>query len=89
MRPLVTALMTALLLVTGAPALHATVSVSIYRSEDQARQHCPRDVIVWLDLQNHVYYLNGQRWYGRGKNGAFACKGEADSAGAHSSLKGP
>lgn len=89
MRTLLVCLVAAFLSAAGATALRATVSVSIYPSADQARQHCPHDVIVWLNLQSHVYYLDGQRWYGRGTNSAYACKGEADAAGAHRSLKGP
>jgi hypothetical protein len=80
-------LLLAVLLMTGAPAVHAT-SLSIYGSEDQAQQHCPHDTIVWLNLPARVYYQKGQRPYGHGQHSAYACKAEADGAGARNSLNG-
>jgi hypothetical protein len=61
-------------------------SLSVYRSADQAQQHCPHDTIVWLNVATRVYYLKGARLYGHGQNSAYACKSEADGAGAHSAL---
>jgi hypothetical protein len=83
----------AALLATGlalgaAPAAKAG-SLSIYISEDQAQQHCPHDTIVWLNVTTRVYALKGQPVYGHGQKSAFACKAEADAAGARSALKGP
>lgn len=87
MRTILTALASAILMMMAAPALLAG-SLSIYTEEDQAQQHCPHDSIVWLDLPRRVYYLKGQRPYGHGKTGAYACKSEADGAGARNALNG-
>lgn len=78
----------AILLLVGTPAVQAASSSSLYTSEDQAQAHCPHDSIVWLNLPTRVYHFQGQRWYGRTKNGAYVCKREADAAGARSSLNG-
>jgi len=53
----------------------------LFPSEQQAQQHCPSDVVVWLNIPSGVYHFSGQRWYGATKNGAFVCKREADQAG--------
>lgn len=88
MRPTLAALVAASLSMAAAPAAQAG-SLSIYGSEVQAQQHCPHDTIVWLNLPSRVYYLKGQRAYGRGQQSAYACKAEADGAGARSALNGP
>ena len=59
-----------------------------FRYESQAQQHCPADVIVWLDLGKGIYYSKGQRRYGRGFTGSFVCRAEALSSGYHRSLLG-
>ncbi|HUN49623.1 MAG TPA: hypothetical protein VMU42_00835 [Candidatus Sulfotelmatobacter sp.] len=60
---------------TGTPAL------PLFPSEQQARQHCPADAVVWLNTQNGIYHFKGQRSYAHTRVGAFACKREADKAG--------
>ena len=48
-----------------------------FQTEDAAQQHCPKDVVVWLNVPTGVFHFKGQRWYGRTKSGAFVCKKEA------------
>jgi hypothetical protein len=57
--------------------------LTVYRTEEQAQTHCPKDAVVWLDAQSGLYYLKGQGSYGRSTAGRYACRGEADSAGMH------
>jgi hypothetical protein len=49
----------------------------LFRNADEAQRHCPIDSVVWLDLQRNTYYVPGQRRYGHGATGAFACREEA------------
>lgn len=53
----------------------------VFDTEQQAQQHCPSDVVVWLNIPSGVYHFKGQRWYGATKSGAYVCKKEADQAG--------
>ena len=88
LRKIIGAFLLAVLLVSGAPAAQAANPPPLFASEQQAQQHCPRDVVVWLNLPTHIYHLKGQRWYGRTKNGAYVCKQEAVEAGNRGSLNG-
>jgi hypothetical protein len=88
MRTILSTMVAVSLLITMGASAHAIASLSVYASEDQAQQHCPRDTIVWLNVETRAYSLKGQRSYGRGRNSAYACKSEADAAGARSSLNG-
>jgi hypothetical protein len=61
---------------------------TIFPTEEQAPQHCPRDTVVWLNLPTGIYHFKGERWYGRTKNGAFVCMKEADAAGDRATRNG-
>jgi hypothetical protein len=80
MRPrkvLAIALLTAL-----APAGSALAAdAALYQFEQQAKQHCPGDTIVWLSPASGTYTFPGERWYGSTKRGAFICRREGDLAG--------
>jgi hypothetical protein len=52
-----------------------------FPSEQAAMQHCPSDVVVWVNLPTQVYHFKGERWYGRTKDGTYVCKKEADAEG--------
>ena len=57
--------------------------LTVYRTEEQAQTHCPKDAVVWLDAQSGLYYLKGHGSYGSSTAGRYACRDEADSAGIH------
>ena len=59
-----------------------------FKTERQAQLHCPKDVVVWLNLSTGVYLMKGERWYGRGRHGAFVCKREAEASGNRVAVKG-
>jgi hypothetical protein len=66
----------------------AAAAFTLFAAEDEAKQHCPSDVVVWLNLPTHIYHWKGMRWYGNIKNGAYVCKTEADQNGNRGTLDG-
>jgi hypothetical protein len=60
----------------------------LFDTEDAAQAHCPKDVVVWLNIPSGIYHYKGERWYGRTKHGAFACEKEAIRAGDRASENG-
>jgi hypothetical protein len=63
-------------------------SLVSFSTESEAQQHCPKDVVVWLNLPTMIWHWKGQRWYANTKRGAFACKEEAAAAGARGTRNG-
>ena len=63
------------------PALH-------FHSEQEAKQHCPHDQVVWVNTKTGVYHLRGERWYGATKDGAYVCRKEADAEGDRATRNG-
>jgi hypothetical protein len=77
------------LALAGAPALAGVDgALTLFATEQQAQGHCPRDVVVWLNLPSGVYHFKGQRWYGRTRSGAYTCRLEADRAGDRATRNG-
>jgi hypothetical protein len=66
----------------------AVATLSYFTTENAAQSHCPRDVVVWLNIPSGIYHYKGERWYGRTKHGAFVCEKEAIAAGDRASLNG-
>jgi hypothetical protein len=60
----------------------------LFDTESAAQAHCPKDVVVWLNIPSGIYHYKGERWYGRTKHGAYACEKEAIKAGDRASLNG-
>jgi hypothetical protein len=52
-----------------------------FQFEAQAKQHCPSDTVVWLNVPTRIYHFKGMRWYGSTKSGAYVCRKEADAEG--------
>jgi hypothetical protein len=69
-----------LFLLSGVSTAHAN-SAQHFHSEQEARQHCPNDTVVWVNTKTGVYHLRGERWYGATKEGVFECRKEADAEG--------
>ncbi|HEV2677975.1 MAG TPA: hypothetical protein VGV37_25815 [Aliidongia sp.] len=63
----------------SAPALAADVAQ--YPTRPAAEEHCPGEVVVWVDLGTRVYYYRGQDNYGATKTGAYACQRDVKAAG--------
>jgi hypothetical protein len=50
-----------LLLLVGATTAAITAnSPPLFTNEQQAQQHCPADVVVWLNIPSGVYHFKGQ-----------------------------
>lgn len=78
-----------LVLISASAAVgNAANSLVLFATEQSAQQHCPSDVVVWLNLPTGIYHLKGQRWYGRTKRGAYVCKREADLNGDRETRNG-
>ena len=79
----------------GAFAAFLTVSYTCgavaqaqFPTEQQAQEHCQKDVVVWVNLPTGVYHFKGERWYGRTKSGVYVCQKEADHAGDRATRNG-
>jgi len=60
----------------------------VFDTESAAQAHCPKDVVVWLNIPSGIYHYQGERWYGPTKHGAYACEKEAIKAGDRASENG-
>ena len=60
----------------------------LFHTEHEAAQHCPNDVVVWVNTASGVYHFYGERWYANTKNGAYVCKSEADQSGYRATRNG-
>ncbi len=60
----------------------------LFSTDSAAQSHCPKDVVVWLNIPSGIYHYKGERWYGRTKHGAYACEKEAIKAGDRASENG-
>jgi hypothetical protein len=60
---------------------YANIPAQHFYSEQEAKQHCPSDTVVWVNLTTKVYHVKGERWYGATKDGAYVCRKEADAEG--------
>ena len=63
------------------PAYSRSPPSSHFHSEQDAKQHCPNDSVVWVNTKTGVYHLRGERWYGATKDGAYVCRKDADAEG--------
>jgi len=82
MRPILVALFLALVAVAPASAQQ------MFPTQQEAQQRCPQDVVVWLNIPTRIYHMQGERWYGATKNGAYVCEKEADAAGDRATRNG-
>jgi hypothetical protein len=63
-------------------------ALETFSEEGKAQQHCPKDIVVWLNLPTMIWHYKGQRWYANTIHGAFACEKEAGVAGARGTRNG-
>jgi len=73
---------------TTQAAVVAQALPPVFSTESAAQAHCPRDVVVWLNIPSGIYHYKGERWYGRTKHGAYACEKEAIAVGDRASENG-
>lgn len=75
------ALMAALVMITTSAALaqQTVAKLTLYKTVSSAA--CSGDQTVWLDPERQVYYLRGDKLYGKTPRGGYNCRRQADAAG--------
>lgn len=69
----VTALPAAKPAASAAPASAAAGSGQ-FATEAQAKLRCPRDTVVWVNLESKIYHFAGHKDYGHTKSGTYMCE---------------
>jgi hypothetical protein len=64
------------------------MALNLYQTQDSAQVHCHTDTVVWLNTRSGIYHFQGERWYGRTKDGAYVCEKDADAAGDRATENG-
>ena len=79
---LILAALTVLVLAAGGAAgAEPLPQTQRFQFELWAQNHCPDDIVVWVNARSQIYNSSEERWYGRTVDGAFACKLDAEKAG--------
>jgi hypothetical protein len=52
-----------------------------FATEGEAKAYCPRDTVVWANLDSKIYHFSGARSYGTTKKGAYMCERDTAAAG--------
>ena len=70
---------------TTAPAARAPAGAptraSQFSTEGQAKARCPRDIVVWVNLDSKIYHFAGYKDYGNTKSGAYMCERDSTAEG--------
>ena len=61
---------------TRAPAAGTPTGAGQFATEAQAKARCPRDTVVWVNLDSKIYHFAGHKDYGNTKTGAYMCEGD-------------
>ena len=61
----------------------ATLGKGQHATEAEAKESCPGDAVVWVNLRSKVYHVSGSRNYAKTKQGAYMCERESVTAGYH------
>jgi hypothetical protein len=67
------------LLAGAAAAEESARAITLYKTAGSAA--CSRDVTVWLDPATRVFYLKGEKGYGKTARGGYNCRRQAEAAG--------
>jgi hypothetical protein len=70
-------------------AITSNATLPQFDTDTAAQKHCAADKVVWLNLNNNVYFPSDSRWYGHTKRGTYVCEKEADAAGDHLTTVNP
>jgi hypothetical protein len=65
----------------AAPASGKPNGPNQYAAELQAKAHCPRDTVVWANLDSKIYHFAGCADYGHTKIGTYMCEKDAMGQG--------
>jgi hypothetical protein len=65
------------------PAPAPAAKAAQFKTEAEAKGHCPADIVVWVNTSTKVYHYAGNADYGKTKRGGYACEKEASTGGFH------
>jgi len=72
----------------GLAGLLSLASIAAAKADDiqfptraAAEDHCPTEVVVWVDLETRIFYYRGQDRYGSTKSGAYMCERDVKGGG--------
>jgi hypothetical protein len=65
----------------AAPTATTPTGANQFAAEDQAKAHCPSDIVVWANLSSKIYHFGGYKDYGNTKKGAYVCEKDATAQG--------
>jgi len=71
-----------------APAASYAQTETHFQSEQGAKKHCPKDIVVWVNTKTGVYHFKDERWYGNTNEGAYECRKDADGEGDRATRNG-
>ena len=63
------------------PASTMPTAAGEFRTEAEAKAHCPGDTVVWANTRSKIYHYASNWRYGRTKSGAYMCEKETAAAG--------
>jgi hypothetical protein len=66
---------------TRTPAAGTPTGAGQFATEAQAKARCPRDTVVWVNLDSKIYHFAGYKDYGNTKTGAYMCEGNTAAGG--------
>jgi hypothetical protein len=66
---------------TRAPAAGTPTAAGQFTTETEAKARCPRDTVVWVNLDSKIYHFAGYKDYGNTKSGAYMCEGTTAAGG--------
>ena len=52
-----------------------------FTTEAQAKAHCPRENVVWMNTNNRIYHSTASQNYSKTIKGAYMCERDAALAG--------
>ncbi len=66
-------------------AATAPAATGQFKTEAEAKGHCPSDTVVWVNLNSKIYHYSANKSYGTTKSGAYMCEKDTTSAGFRAS----
>jgi hypothetical protein len=66
---------------SSTPGMGKPTGADQYATESQAKSHCSRGTVVWVNLESKIYHFSGGKVYGHTKSGAYMCESEAMKQG--------
>src|SRR5581483_7943162 len=74
---------------TASPSSPERATKSAKSTGTDVAQAPPRKGIVWVNTDSGIYHYEGDRWYGKTKEGKYMSEADAKAAGYRASKEGP